>query len=147
MKKSFLWVIRFYRRTRRHSIQLFYSYKYYQSKRLAECCDIRCGIDYVGKKGVRFPHPIGVVIGIGVKLGNNCIIFQNTTIGTKTLFKEDYPVIGENVIIGANSIIIGDIIVGDNVTIGASSLVNIDLPNNAIAIGCPAKIIGYNKKD
>ena len=51
------------------------------------------------------------------------------------------PIIGNNVELGANVIIIGAIIVGDNVSIGAGSVVVKDIPKNSIVAGNPAKII------
>lgn len=142
--KSAKWLHRIYYRIKIYYTNLFYSYKYYYTKRVALCCDIRCGINYVGVKKTKFPHPLGVVIGIGVKLGEECIIFQNVTLGVKSIFKHDYPVLGNNVTIGANTVVIGNIKIGNNVTIGAASLVNIDLPDNAIAVGNPVRIVGYS---
>lgn len=138
------WTHRIFYRIRVYGKQLVYSYKYYYTKRLALCCDIRCGINYVGKKSTKFAHPVGCVLGMGVTLGQNCIIFQNVTIGTKSVFEHDYPTIGDNVIVGANSVVVGNITIGDGATIGACSLVNKDIPPKAIAVGIPVKIIGYN---
>lgn len=138
--------LRIIRSTRSYGAQLFFSYKYYHTKKLAQCCDIKCRIKYVGEQQTRFPHPVGIVIGMGVSVGSGCIIFQNATIGTKSLFQKDYPTIGNEVIIGANSVIIGAITIGNNVIIGASTLVNEDVPNNAIVVGNPMRIIGLNDK-
>ena len=51
--------------------------------------------------------------------------------------------IGNNVWIGAHSIILGDISIGDNSVIGAGSVVVKDVPANAIVAGNPAKVIKY----
>jgi serine acetyltransferase len=76
-------------------------------------------------------------------MGYDCIIYQNVTIGTKDttnyLFA-NYPVIGDNVTIYPNAVIIGNISIGDNSIIGAGSIVNSDIPPNSIAYGNPAKI-------
>jgi len=132
-------------KSRIYYMQLIYSYRYYYTKRLALCCDIRCCISYVGQMKTKFPHPVGIVIGIGVKIGSNCMIFQNVTLGTKSLFSSDYPTIGNNVIIGANSIIMGDVEIGNDVTIGAFTLVNRSIPSKAIVVGNPARIIGFKE--
>lgn len=50
--------------------------------------------------------------------------------------------IGDNVFIGANSTILYDVKIGSNVIIGAGSLVNKDIPDNSVAVGIPAKIVG-----
>ena len=75
--------------------------------------------------------------------GDNCWIRQNTTIGNN-LKTGKAPRIGNNVNIGANSVIIGDIVIGNNVTIGAGSVVVKDVPNNAVVVGNPARVIKYN---
>lgn len=90
--------------------------------------------------GLFFPHPQCIVIGNG-KVGNNCTIYQGVTIGAKLPFHEDYPIIGNNVYIGAGSTILGDITVGDNVTIGAKTLILKDIPPNSVVMGNPPKII------
>ena len=67
---------------------------------------------------------------------------QCTTIGIKSdEIAGSYPTIGNNVTLGANVVIIGDINIGDNVIIGAGSVVVKDIPSNSIAVGNPAKVI------
>ncbi|MBA5628933.1 serine O-acetyltransferase [Moheibacter lacus] len=149
LKKSIIgkltkWLLRAFLSWRFYFKQLFWSYQYYQTKRLANSCDIKCTIKYVGKRNTKFPHPVGVVIGMGVKLGNHCTIYQNSTLGTKRLvFGNDYPEIGDNVVVGANAIIIGNVKIGNNAIIGASTLVNIDIPDNAIVVGNPMRVVGF----
>ncbi len=149
LKKSLIgkllkWVLRSALNWRFYFKQLFWSYKYYQTKKLANTCDIKCKIKYVGEKKTKFPHPVGVVIGMGVVMGESCIIFQNTTLGTRKMFYgDDYPILGNNVTVGANSIVVGNVKIGNNVTIGACTFVNKDIPDNAIVVGNPMKIIGF----
>lgn len=88
---------------------------------------------------LRLPHATGIVIGDNVKIGNNCIIYQNVTIGKSK--SDDYPVIGNNVTIYAGSVLIGKIKIGDNVIIGANSVVNKNVQENTIVAGVPAKVI------
>lgn len=152
-KKSFLgkgikWLLRAFLSWRFYFKQLYWSYKYYRTKKLANNCDIKCKINYVGKRNTKFPHPLGIVIGIGVKMGNNCIIFQNVTLGAKNFeFGDNYPNIGSNVVIGANSVLIGNIKIGNNVVIGACTLVNKDIPDNTIVAGNPMRIIGLKNSN
>lgn len=49
--------------------------------------------------------------------------------------------IGNNVQIGANSIVAPGVTIGDNVIIGALSFVNKDIPSNSVAVGSPCKVI------
>lgn len=51
------------------------------------------------------------------------------------------PVIGDNVDIGANVVIIGGICIGDNVVIGVGSVVTKDVPKGSVVVGNPARII------
>ena len=90
---------------------------------------------------VDFPHPRNIVIGEGVQIGNSCIIYHDVTIGQKNGL---YPNIGDNVTIFAGSKIIGGISIGNNVVVGANSVVIKDVPNNCVVAGNPARVIGYN---
>jgi serine acetyltransferase len=116
----------------------------YRSIRVYLSNHLNIGIWKLFKQKTTLPHPVGIVIGFKVILGKGCIIYQNVTIGTKDTknFKNaPYPIIGDNVTIYANSIIIGDISIGDNVIIGAGAIVLNDIPSNSIVIGNPAKIL------
>ena len=99
------------------------------------------------KRGTYFPHPVGIVISSAATIGKNCIIYQNVTIGAKTFeqgdarIRENYPVIGNNVTIYAGAVICGPVKIGDNAVIGANSVVISDVPENSIVVGAPAKII------
>jgi serine O-acetyltransferase len=122
----------------------FYSYLYFHSVRIYRMNDLTIGIKKLGRKQTKFPHPIGIVIGEHVTIGEHCIIYQNVTIGAKSqndAANKKYPKIGDNVIIGTHAVIIGDITIGNNVVIGAATFVNKDIPDNAIVIGNPFRII------
>lgn len=124
--------------------EYFYAYKYYKSLCLYKLNHLTIGIKKLGEKNTKFPHPIGIVIGLNVVIGENCTVYQNVTIGAKSEHDAGngiYPQIGNNVTIGCNSVIIGDIKIGDNVKVGASTLVNRDIPNNATVVGNPCRII------
>ena len=110
--------------------------------RLKDCCCI-ANLEEIKKQNTLFPHPIGIVISPHTKLGKNCTIFQNVTIGS---WKSKSPVIGDNVMIFANSVLFGDIMIGNNAVIGAGSVVNKSVPENAIVCGNPAKVIGMKEE-
>lgn len=120
-----------------------YSIAYYKTWKVYHLNHLTIGIKELISKKTIFPHPIGIVIGAYVKIGNNCQIYQNVTIGSKDKFanKEQYPKIGDNVIIYANSVLIGNIIIGNNVIIGAGSIVTTSIPDNSIAAGNPCRVI------
>jgi serine O-acetyltransferase len=74
--------------------------------------------------GLRIEHPVGIVIGAGCILGTGCTIMQGVTLGVRNVLREKndhaYPKVGNNVVIGANSVILGGIEIGDSVSIGAN---------------------------
>ncbi len=88
----------------------------------------------------KFPHYYGITIG-KCKIGKNCIIRQNSTLGRKNYSSKDYPEIGKNVELGSNVCILGDIKIGDYSTIGAGSVVTRDVEPHSIYAGVPAKKI------
>ena len=83
-------------------------------------------------------------------IDEECIIFQNVTIGSKWPDGEcegGAPKIGRHVFIGAGAIILGNINIGDNVIIGANAVVITSIPSNSIAVGVPVKIMEKRRKD
>src|SRR5690606_461799 len=95
--------------------------------------------------GFQIYHGSGLVIHPKSKIGTNCKIRQCTTVGVKQevrdKFSDNAPCIGNNVDIGCNSVLIGELNIGDNVTIGAGSVVIRDIPSHSVAVGNPAKVI------
>ncbi len=86
-----------------------------------------------------FPHGLHCIhIAAGCRIGKNVTIFQNVTIGQS---KEKYPMIGDNVIIGAGANIIGDVKIGNNIRIGAGAVVTFDVPDNSTVVGQKARIL------
>ncbi|WP_418510452.1 serine O-acetyltransferase [Corallibacter sp.] len=122
----------------------------YRNIKVYLCNHLNIGIWELYKKKTILPHPFGIVIGYKVKIGKECKIYHNVTIGTKETqdFKNGrYPKIGNKVIIYPNSVVIGNIKIGDNVIIGAGSIVLNDIPSNSIVKGNPAKIVKTRKNE
>ncbi|WP_102158967.1 serine O-acetyltransferase [Zhihengliuella halotolerans] len=82
---------------------------------------------------------ISAVVHPDARIGENCVIGQQVTIGSRGK-PGDLPVIGDNVFIGPGSMCLGGKI-GDNVTVGAGSVVLEDVPSNVVVAGVPAKVI------
>lgn len=92
-------------------------------------------------KGTRFMYGgIGCVIHSKAVVGDRVCLGQGITIGRKKA--DGAPIIGNDVYIAAGSRILGDITIGDNVIIGANSVVLKNIPPNSIVAGVPAKVIG-----
>lgn len=94
--------------------------------------------------GVFCVHPSSTYLNAH-SIGRNFTCRQNTTIGNKSDDKpNERPTIEDNVTLGANVVIIGNVHIGNNVIIGAGSVVVKDVPDNAVVVGNPARIIKYN---
>ena len=97
----------------------------------------------IGDRTVFDHRGIGCVIHPNAVIGEDCKIFQNVTIGSKWSGANclgEAPHIGNNVMIGAGAVILGDILVGDNSIIGANAVVTHSVPENSLAVGVPAII-------
>jgi serine O-acetyltransferase len=94
-------------------------------------------------------HGSGVVIGETAEIGDDVLIYQGVILGGVTLQKKKrHPTIGNRVMIGSGTIILGPITIGDGARIGAASLVIHDVPPEAIAVGVPARLgLGFTGKE
>ena len=90
--------------------------------------------------GLLLPHPTGVVIHAEARIGPNCLIFQNVTLGEGGK-KPGVPTLGGHVDVGAGAKLLGGIRVGDHAKIGANAVVLCDVPPGRTAVGVPARII------
>lgn len=85
-------------------------------------------------------HGQGLVVHPNVRIGDNVVLRQNTTIGVSH-DGGGCPNIGDNVAVGANCVIIGNIKIGENSKIGAGSIVVKSVPPNSVVVGNPARVI------
>lgn len=99
-------------------------------------------------KGFFIDHGSAIVIGETAEIGDNCVIYHNVTIGGTGKHKgKRHPTIGNNVLIGTGATLLGPIIVGDNVNIGAETVIIMhDVPSNCTVVGAPGKIVKLNSK-
>lgn len=98
-----------------------------------------------------------------LKIGDYCKITQGVIILThdysRSVLRRVYgdvvgakqTIIGDNVFLGMNTIVLMGAEIGDNVIIGAGSVVTGNIPNNVVAVGAPARVICsledyYNKR-
>lgn len=96
-------------------------------------------------KGLFIDHGMGVVIGETTEIGDNCTIYQNVTLGgTGKENGKRHPTLGDNVLVGAGAKVLGPFKVGDNARIAAGAVVLSAVPDNATAVGVPARIVKVN---
>jgi serine O-acetyltransferase len=94
-------------------------------------------------KGIMLDHATGFVVGETAVIGDNCSILQGVTLGgTGKADQDRHPKIGNEVLIGAHSVVLGNIKVGDCARIGAGSVVVKEVPPGVTVAGVPARIIG-----
>lgn len=88
----------------------------------------------------------GIIIGsnVGFGAGTKIISANHSHTDHSKHYKSTPIVIGNNVFVGANSVILPSVEIGDNVVIGAGSIVAKNIPSNSIAIGNPCKVIKKN---
>ena len=98
--------------------------------------------------GITLPHGLmGIFISKGAVIGERCTIFQQVTIGsnmTENSKHKGSPIIGDDVFIGANAIIIGGIKIGNRVKIGAGCTVFEDVPDDATVVCDKPRILLKN---
>lgn len=98
--------------------------------------------------GLYIGHFGGIVVNDGCVIGKNCNISHDVTIGESYRGeKQGIPKIGNNVFIGPGAKIFGGIHIGNNAAIGANCVVTHDVPDNAVVVGAPAKIISFKGSD
>ena len=96
--------------------------------------------------GILIDHGMGVVIGETAELGDRITIYHGTTLGGTGKEKgKRHPTVGDNVVIGAGSKVLGNIKIGSNSKIGANSVVRVDVPEGATVVGIPGKVVKINK--
>ena len=86
-------------------------------------------------------HGMGIVIGETATVGDDCTIYHNSTLGGTGKHKQKrHPDLGNNVMVGSGSKVLGPIKIGNNVKIGANAVVLKDMPSNCTVVGIPAQI-------
>ena len=87
-------------------------------------------------------HGMGVVIGETSEIGDDCLIYKGVVLGGTTLEKKKrHPTLGNRVIIGSNSTVLGAITIGDAARIGSGSVVVKPVPPGATVVGVPGRIV------
>ena len=95
----------------------------------------------IGKRLV-IDHGMGVVIGETAEIGDDCLIYHGVTLGgTGKDQGKRHPTIGNNVLIATGAKVLGPFRVGNNVRIAANAVVLSEIPDDATAVGVPARVV------
>ena len=95
----------------------------------------------IGKR-LFIDHGMGVVIGETTEIGDDCLIYKGVVLGGTTLVKKKrHPTLGNRVIVGSNSTVLGAITIGDGARIGSGSVVVKSVPPGATVVGVPGRIV------
>jgi len=95
----------------------------------------------IGKR-LFIDHGMGVVIGETTEIGDDCLIYKGVVLGGTTLVKKKrHPTLGNRVIVGSNSTVLGAITIGDGARIGSGSVVVKSVPSGATVVGVPGRIV------
>ncbi|KAM3286949.1 serine acetyltransferase 1, chloroplastic [Capsicum chacoense] len=93
--------------------------------------------------GLLLDHATGVVVGETAVIGNNVSILHNVTLGgTGKMCGDRHPKIGDGVLIGAGTCVLGNVRIEDGAKVGAGSVVLMEVPARTTAVGNPARLIG-----
>ena len=99
----------------------------------------------IGRR-VFIDHGMGVVIGETAIIGDDCTLYHGVTLGGTSWQKgKRHPTLEQGVVIGAGAKILGPIKIGKNAKIGSNAVVVKDVPENATAVGIPARILEEEK--
>ena len=95
----------------------------------------------IGKRLV-IDHGMGIVIGETAEIGDDVLIYHGVTLGgTGKDQGKRHPTIGNNVMVSAGAKVLGPFKVGDNARIAANAVVLSEVPEDATAVGIPARIV------
>jgi serine O-acetyltransferase len=95
----------------------------------------------IGRR-VFIDHGMGVVIGETAVIGDDCTLYHGVTLGGTSWNKgKRHPTLEQGVVIGAGAKVLGPITIGKGAKIGSNAVVVKDVPENATAVGIPARIL------
>ena len=93
-------------------------------------------------RGIFIDHGHGVVIGETAEIGENVILYQQVTLGGIGFSSgKRHPTLGGNIVVGAGAKILGAITIGDDTIIGAGAIVVKDIPDHAVVVGNPGRVV------
>lgn len=122
---------------------------YFPARWLSQFARRRTGVEIhpaatIGRRLV-IDHGTGIVIGATAEIGDDCLLYQNVTLGgTGAAREKRHPTLGNNVMVGSGAKILGPFKVGDNARIAANAVVLSEVPPNSTVVGVPGRVVRMN---
>ena len=122
---------------------------YFPARWLSQFARRRTGVEIhpaatIGRRLV-IDHGTGIVIGATAEIGDDCLLYQNVTLGgTGAAREKRHPTLGNNVMVGSGAKILGPFRVGDNARIAANAVVLSEVPPNSTVVGVPGRVVRMN---
>lgn len=98
--------------------------------------------------GLMLAHPVGVNIGYGLRIGNNVTFAGGVTAAAKYYEErpdQEFATICDGAVLGAHAVLVGGVRIGENAVVGANSVVLKDVPDGAVVMGNPARQVGVRQ--
>jgi len=115
--------------------------------RLLSCRHEICFKAQIGQ-GLQVWHStLGLVVHGDAIVGKNCILYGGNSIGVRRGIRRGELVLGDDVVLGINSCILGPARIGDRVVIGAGAIVVSDIPQNTMVVGGPVRPVNSKRSD
>jgi serine O-acetyltransferase len=102
------------------------------------------GGDMVIGPGFSLVHPVGVILGHGVRIGENVTLASGVVLAAryydpKPGDKQEFATIHDGAVLGAHAVVVGGVTIGRNAMVGANSVVLSDVPDHTVVMGVPAR--------
>jgi serine acetyltransferase len=82
--------------------------------------------------GLLLPHPFGLMLAAGTRIGSDVTLYHNTTYGEAGEETGNAPVLGDGVIVHTNSVVAAGAVLGRGAIVGANSHVTGEVPDRAV---------------
>ena len=100
-------------------------------------------------RGLLLGHPTGVVIGAGIRVGDNVSLAGGVTFAMREPLEnvqQEYAVVEDGVVLGAHAVVVGGVRLGEGCMVGSNAVVLSDVPPGAVVFGIPARKVGERPK-